>query len=147
MTMEKDTELARQIVKSISYLERHRRRFINEHLKEQGLRGSMFLAIMYLNRHPGSSQDSLCSELLIDKGNVARMCRHLEEMGYIWRDQSAVDRRQNQLYLTDSGKEQVAHIRKLFEEWRQIATADMSEEDCRLLTKLLVHMTENVSSL
>lgn len=144
---ENDTDLARRIAKSISYLERHRRRYINEHLKEQGLRGSMFLAITYLNRNPGSSQDKLCSELLIDKGNVARMCRHLEELGYLYREQSATDRRQYQLYLTDSGKEQVAHIRKLFEQWRQIATQGMSEDDCRVLTELLVRMTDNISTM
>lgn len=144
---ENDPDLARRIVKSISYLERHRRRYINEHLKEQGLRGSMFLAIMYLNRHPGSSQDSLCGELLIDKGNVARMCRHLEDMDYLYREQSTADRRQYRLYLTDSGKEQAAHIRTLFEQWRQIATRDMSEDDCRVLTELLVRMTDNITAM
>ena len=143
---ERDSDRARQIAKSISYLERHRRRFINEHLKDRGLRGSMFMAIIYLNRCPGSSQDSLCTELLIDKGNVARMCTRMEEMGLLYRDQSALDRRQNQLYLTDKGREQIPHIRKLFEQWREMATRDMSEEDCRVLTELLVRMTENVAA-
>lgn len=144
---ENDSDLARQIAKSISYLERHRRRYINEHLKEEGLRGSMFLAIAYLNRHPGSSQDRLCSELLIDKGNAARMCRQMEEMGLLYREQSTEDRRQYQLYLTDSGREKFPHIRKLFEQWRQIAMENFSADDCRVLTELLIKMTHNVSNM
>ena len=142
-----DTDFARNIVKSISYLERHRRRFINEHLEQYGLRGSMFLTLMFLNRCPGSSQDKLCGELLIDKGNAARMCRRLEEMGYICRSQSEADRRQNELYLTDSGKEQVGHIKKLLGEWKQIATSGISDEECQMLTALLLRMRENVSNL
>ena len=145
--MEIETDFARHIVKSISYLERHRRRFINEHLKDRGLRGSMFLTLMFLNRNPGSSQDKLCSELLIDKGNVTRMCRRLEDLGYIRRDQSQLDRRQNRLYLTDEGRKQDEYIKTLLEEWRKLATVDMSEDDCRLLTGLLIRMTENVSGM
>lgn len=141
---EKSHDFDRQIVRTISYLERSRRRYINDNLRDSGMRGSMFLAILYLNRHPGSSQDMVAAELLHDKGNIARMCRRLEELGYIYRDQSETDRRQNQLYLTESGKVQLAHIKELLGQWRCTAMSGMSDEETGELIRLLTHMMDNV---
>lgn len=141
------SETARAMVRCISHLERHRRKYINEHLKDKDIRGSMFLALTYLNHNPGSSQDKLCSELLIDKGNAARLCRQLEEAGYIRREQSPLDRRQNMLFLTEFGEEQLPYIRKYTQEWASSATAGMTDEELNILISLLQRMKENIHSL
>ncbi len=140
-------DISRIIVKCISHLERHRRKYMNENLKEKDIRGSMFLAIMYLAHNPGSSQDRLCSELLIDKGNAARLCRQLEEIGYIKREQSPLDRRQNMLFLTEYGEAQLPFIRQYLHSWSDAATSGFTSEELEILVSLLQRMKENVHSM
>jgi DNA-binding MarR family transcriptional regulator len=147
MTIEKDHDITRSIIRCISHLERHRRKFINENLKDSNLRGSMFLALTFLKHNPGCSQDKLCNELLIDKGNAARLCRQLEETGYITRQQSPEDRRQNMLFLTEKGEEQIVQIRESLGQWRSAATEGMTDEEVEILARLLTQMKENVSKL
>lgn len=142
-----NNETARIIARCISHLERHRRKYLNENLKEQEIRGSMFLALTYLSHNPGSSQDKLCNELLIDKGNAARLCRQLEETGYIRREQSPIDRRQNMLFLTEYGEAQLPIIRKYLQAWTSAATAGMTEEEMNTLISLLLRMKENIHTL
>lgn len=143
-----DTSLEniRKIIRSISFLEKHRRRYINEHLRDKNLHGAMFSALLFLNRYPGCKQDTLCEELTADKGNGARMCRNLEKLGYIRRQQSSIDRRKYQLYLTEEGEALIPGIHELLNQWRMIVSRNMTEDENRILMELLTHMSENVQN-
>ena len=136
-------DFARNIVGYIARLERQRRHYLDEHLHDYKLHGSMFLIILFLDRNPGSSQDNLCEYLLIDKSGVARKCRRLEDFGYIKREQSPDDRRQNSLFLTDNGQRLLPVIRELLSKWREIVTKDMNESDQKELMRLLELMEKN----
>jgi len=136
-------DFARNIVRYISRLERQRRHYLDEHLQQYKLYGSMFLIILFLDRNPGSSQDNLCEYLLIDKSGVARKCSRLEELGYIKREQSPADRRQNSLFLTENGQKLLPVIRELLSNWREIVTKNMDESDQKELMRLLEIMEKN----
>ncbi|HAA26036.1 MAG TPA: hypothetical protein DCE11_07970 [Ruminiclostridium sp.] len=136
-------DFARNIVRYISRLERQRRHFLDEHLRSYKLHGTMFLIILFLDRNPGASQDNLCEYLLIDKSGVARKCSRLENLGYIKREQYPGDKRQNSLFLTESGKKLLPVIRELLSNWREIVTKDMNENDQKELIRLLELMEKN----
>ena len=136
-------DFARNIVRYISRLERQRRHYLDEHLQQYKLYGSMFLIILFLDRNQGSSQDNLCEYLLIDKSGVARKCSRLEELGYIKREQSPADRRQNSLFLTENGQKLLPVIRELLSNWREIVTKNMDESDQKELMRLLEIMEKN----
>jgi len=142
--MSKDRqEYARDIVRCIARLERQRRRYLDEHLSDKKLHGSMFLMMLFLDRSPGSMQEDLCSFLGIDKSGIARKCRRMEDLGYLRREQSQQNRRQNRLYITDSGRELLPRIRELLSEWRDIVTDGMDEREQEQLLRLLELMMEN----
>ena len=145
--MDEKREFSRDIIKYISRLERQRRRYINEHLRARKLHDSMFMAILSLGREPGTSQDYLCEVLCIDKSNIARLCRQMEDLGYIRREQSQEDRRQNKLYLTDNGGELLLEIRGLLLQWRAAVTDGMDERENKELLRLLEHMMHNIAKL
>ncbi|NLG89532.1 MAG: MarR family transcriptional regulator [Clostridiaceae bacterium] len=136
-------DFARNIVRYISRLERQRRHYLDEHLRSYKLQGSMFLIILFLDRNPGASQDNLCEYLLIDKSGVTRKCSRLESLGYIKREQSPDDKRQNSLFLTEDGKKLLPVIRELLSNWREIVTKDMDENDQKELMRLLELMEKN----
>ncbi len=138
-----NTEFTREILRYISHLERQRRRYLDEHLRDKKLFGSMYMVILFLEKEPGSSQDELGAFLGIDKSAVARKCRRIEDAGYIRREQSQDDRRQNKLYLTESGKDLLPLIRSLLQKWRKAVTAGMDEHDQKELLRLLENMMDN----
>ena len=140
----KKQEFAREIVRYVSTLERKRKQYLDKHLNEYKLHGSMFFIILFLDRNPGSIQDDLCAHLGIDKSGIARKCSRLEALDYIKREQSNVDRRQNMLYLTSKGNELLPIIRSLLAKWRVKVTNNMNMSEQKELFKLLELMIENI---
>jgi DNA-binding MarR family transcriptional regulator len=141
--MDKESnDFTRDIIRYIRRLEQQRRRYLDEHLREKKLYGLMFSAVLFLERSPGAGQDELIAYLGIDKSGVARICTKLENRGYIRRKRAQQDRRQNKLYLTDSGCELLPVIHGLLQQWRKIVTADMDEHDQKELLRLLGQMMD-----
>ena len=134
---------SRNIARYIGRLEKFRRRFLNNRLQAHKLKGSMFLILLYLNKNPGSSQDSLADFVGIDKSGIARMCRKMDDLGYISREQDDANRRQYNLCLTDSGRELIPVIRDLLTEWSDGMTAGMSIQEKKELIRLLEMMADN----
>lgn len=140
-------EFSRNIIRHITRLERQKRHYLDENLRSFKLHGEMFMIILYLDRHPGSSQDNLSEYLLIDKSGVARKCSRLEELGYIKREPSQDNRRQNELHLTENGQALLQVIRSLLAKWREIATKDMTEHEQKELLRLLELMEKNALNM
>lgn len=138
-------EFTRNIVRCISRLERQRRRYLDENLHACKLYGAMFFIVLFLDREPGSSQDDLVEFLGINKSGITRKCRRMEDLGYIRREQSQEDRRQNKLYLTGQGRELLPVIRGSLSNWRGIATKGMDINDQKELLRLLECMLHNTT--
>ena len=140
-------DFARYIARDITQLERYRRRYINERLKDKEYQGLMYSAILFLKFNAGACQDKLCAEIMIDKGNGTRLCRQMEDLGYIRREQSKIDRRQNLLYLTELGEEQIPFIEDVMVSWREMITAGFTDEECTQLLDLLGKMVDNLHEI
>lgn len=136
-------DFTKDILRYITRLEQQRRRFLDEHLRDKNLYGSMYLVLLYLEKEPGASQDELVTFLSIDKSGVARICRKLEDLTYIRRERSRDDRRLNQLYLAEPGRDLLPIIRNHMQQWRKIVTAGLDEHDQKELLRQLGHMMGN----
>jgi DNA-binding MarR family transcriptional regulator len=136
-------DFTKDILRYITRLEQQRRRYLDEHLREKKLYGSMYMVLLYLEKEPGASQDELATFLSIDKSGVARICRKLEDLTYIRRERSRNDRRQNKLYLVESGRDLLPIIRSLMHQWRKAVMAGLDERDQKELLRQLGHMMDN----
>ena len=105
-------EFPRLLGRSITYLHRQRNKFMGERLKPYGFIGAMHMILLYIARNPGTTQDAIVSHMYIDKCNVARRTKRLEELGYIRRETGKTDRRENNLYLTEAGEELAPYCRE-----------------------------------
>ena len=79
--------------------------------------------------------------MFIDKCNVARRTKKLEALGYLYRETNQNDRRQNNLYLTEKGRELVPIIRSYMGQWGREITAGLTDEERTTLIGLLTKMT------
>ena len=66
------------------------------------------LALMsYVLEHPGCTQGEIASFLYISPASVATSCKRLEQEGLLERRVDPVNRRKNQLYVTEAGAEAI----------------------------------------
>ena len=96
-------------------------------------------AVTFLHR--SRTQDSIANHMFIDKCNVARRTKKLEDLGYLYRETDRNDRRQNNLFLTEKGRELVPVIRTYLGQWGQGITAGLTDQECATLLSLLTKMT------
>lgn len=131
----------RELGRAVTFLHRSRARFMNERLRDFGFSGAMYLILLHIERHPGTTQDNIANHMFIDKCNVARRTKKLEALGYLYRETDQNDRRQNNLYLTEKGQELAPVIRSYMAQWGRNITAGLTEEECSTLIALLTKMT------
>ena len=72
----------RELGRAVTFLHRSRSRFMSERLRDYGFSGAMYLILLHIERHPGTTQDSIANHMFIDKCNVARRTKKLETLGY-----------------------------------------------------------------
>ncbi len=141
----KHSEFSKNIGRAISRLNRLRKRYMNERLRQFGLSGPLYMFLITLDKMPGASQDYLVERYYMDKGNVARGTKRLLDLGYIRRETDPDDRRQNNLYLTDSGRELLPTIYTLLSEWSRIMTDNFTDSERDMAIDLLERMLDNSS--
>lgn len=137
---EQPRDFTRELGRAVTFLHRNRSKFMGERLREYGFSGAMYMMLLHVDYHPGATQDSIATHMYIDKSNVARRIKQLEELGYIRRETDRLDRRQNNLYLTDRGKELVPLIREYLSQWGQSISAALTETERDALLSLLAKM-------
>lgn len=133
-------EYTRELGRSLTCLYRSRNKFMGEHLRDYGFSGAMYMILLHVDRHPGASQDSIATHMYIDKCNVARRTKKLEELGYLYRETDQADRRQNNLYLTGRGRELVPVVKTYLAQWGEHITADLDNSEKDTLIALLTRM-------
>lgn len=106
--------------------------------------GVMHLIVLYVSRHPGSSQEEITGFYALDKASVARDARRLEDLGHIERNIIPENRRQYKLFLTDTGREMIRIIDRAEDQFQKSLAADISPEDWGQLELLLKRLEENV---
>ena len=127
---ERLADFPRDLSRSFTYLHRQRKRYMDDRLRTYGFVGGMPMILLYINRHPGTTQDAIVSHMYIDKCTVA-------ELGYISRETGKEDRRENNLYVTETGEKLVPVIREILQDWAKSVTRDLSDEERILLITLL----------
>lgn len=138
---ERSSHFTRELGRAVTFLSRSRKRFMNERLRDYGFSGAMYMILLHIERHPGTTQDSIANHMFIDKCNVARRTKKLEALGYLYRETNQNDRRQNSLYLTEKGRELVPIIRSYMGQWGREITAGLTDEERATLIGLLTKMT------
>ena len=103
----------------------------------------MHMFITFLHRHPGMSQDTICSTFYIEKCTVSKRVKQLETLGYIRREVDENDRRQNKLFLTEKGEEMVPVIISCLDEWSSKIADGISQEEREAVLHAMEVMRSN----
>lgn len=94
----------------------------------------ILLAIYYTGV---SKQDEMVEYIDIDRSNISRSLKKLEEYGYILKKKNKTDMRSFSIVLTEKGKEIKNKIIEIRSNLKKVFGLDMSKEELKLLTVFL----------
>ena len=78
---------------------------LNPVCRECGLTLQQFRILIELDRHPGRKTGDLSDTVGIQRGNIASICKKMEQNGWVERRRSQEDERIVMVSLTDKGRD------------------------------------------
>ncbi|MBQ7278330.1 MAG: winged helix-turn-helix transcriptional regulator [Clostridia bacterium] len=98
----------------------------------------------YVLEHPGCTQEEAAKWLYISAASVAASCKRLEKEGLIERRVDPVNRRRNQLFVTEAGQRLTVDKRAMLDRVNERAFENISPEDRQTLCRILDKMQDNL---
>lgn len=96
--------------------------------------------LILLEENPGMSQMSLSNLLSTDRATIMAMVSRMEERGLIYRTPSQVDRRRQELYLTDAGVDLLQRAKALIKAHEERFKSLFNAEELESLMAFLRRM-------
>ena len=98
----------------------------------------------YILEHPGCTQGEIADFLYISAASVATSCKRLEKEGLIERRVDPVNRRKNQLFVTEAGEKLTLAKRELFSAVNERTFAHIAPADLTAFSRVLDQMMDNL---
>ncbi len=127
--------------------------YLHEALLEKGLDLSkeQMIVLKKLHDNNGMNQNELAFLTFRNKSSLTRLLSKMEKKKYIIREQSKEDKRINNVYLTDSGREVFVNtgpvIKSLMNTMEQNISREEIDQIIRVLQKIQFNFTAKTASL
>ena len=118
--------------------------FMRKLALEAGIPDSYRMIVMYLARHPGTSQKDLAEHCQTTPAAVSQTIREMQLTGYITKETSTEDKRFAKLYLTEKGQSSADRIRTKIHEADRIITSAITKEKETELIEVLNLLSETI---
>ncbi len=134
----------------LSLLFRCNKEFSHEKIRKQELSDTECMICSYIYSHENCSQDDVSAALKTDKTTVGKALTSLENKACVVRIQDEEDKRIKRLSLTDVGREKVAELIDIHNNWLHDIMTCLSEEEqkqfenyCKRLLAAAEKLTED----
>jgi MarR family transcriptional regulator, transcriptional regulator for hemolysin len=132
---------------SITDVGRLLRTVFERRVRAFGLTRSQWLIIARVHRRPGLSQSEIADLLEIEKAPAGRLIERMEAKGWLERRNDLADRRINRLHLTPEAERLHATIWPIAEATVDNALGDLSAQERRHLTRLMIRVKARLLAL
>lgn len=122
----------------------HNRIFEKKVVTSLGLHRSQHMLLMCLSENNGISQKELASRLKISPAAVAVTLNKLEKSGFIVRNESMSDGRQNSVILTEKAKRVIDKTHIIFTELDNVMVSGLTETELEIFAHCLKKMFANL---
>ena len=114
---------------TLNLLFRCNKEFSHEKIRRQELSDTECMICSYIYSHENCSQDDVSVALKTDKTTVGKALMSLEKKNCVLRVQDAADKRVKRLSLTDTGREKIAALADLHNNWLEKILTCLSREE------------------
>ncbi|MEG0894948.1 MAG: MarR family transcriptional regulator [Oscillospiraceae bacterium] len=133
--------------KLINFLSKKSVIYLDNKLCKYNLNYSYAIYLMHICWTPGIKQDELTKHLQYHRSTTIRTTKHLEDNGYITKQECCDDKRTFILFPTDKGNELLKTIESLRQEWTELVLKDLSEEEKSSICKYLFDFNEKARGI
>lgn len=132
-------ENTRILMQSLLKVQSSFRQSIQRNLKKHGidLTFEMLQTMVYLWRQDGINQQEIATKVFKDKASMTYLLNHLATRGLVRREEDPNDRRNNNIYLTESGKEYGVKVKPILDEIYTTASQKTDSADFDLCINYL----------
>jgi len=109
----------------------------NHLVSEFGITQSIGYLLININEKDGTTVSQAATLLGLKSTSLSRMLRQVEEMGLIYRESNAGDKRSVKIYLTETGKQKRHQARVLVRQFNNYLDDHISENDREALIRIL----------
>jgi DNA-binding MarR family transcriptional regulator len=102
--------------------------------------------LIYLVTNEKANQDSIAQYYMIDKGAIAKTIKKLENKNYINRQTNKKNQREKLITLTATGKSIIDEMKSLQNEWNDILSSGITEEELNLFTDIAMKISKNATN-
>lgn len=113
-------------------------------LAELDLTQKQCATLQLISANPGVSQVDLAATLGTDRATMMAMVDRLDQRGFLSRKRSPVDRRRQELYLTDLGAETTAKAREVIARHERRFTQRFTKAELKTLIAALTRVHQQV---
>ena len=85
--------------------------------------------LLFIRRHDGINQDGICTYFLLNKTTVTKALDRMEQKGYITRKTNECNKRENHVYLTETGQEAAKTVIAAFSRFEQECLSVLEPEE------------------
>lgn len=132
---------------TISLLTKYAKEYGHAQIREAGVSNTEHKICTFLYFHSSVYQDMVANTLMLDKTTVAKALVSLEERGFIIRIQNPDNRRKNILNITDAGKETIADIIGIYDEWLEKVESCLSDIEKEQLHDYCMRLLEKAKEI
>ncbi len=115
---------------------------LKKNLDEEDINKAEFPFLIRIRYSKKTTQKELVELFKVSEGYTAKLLRKFEDKGYITRHEDPDNRRIKIVELTKKGIEKTDRLAKIIEQWEAEVTSDMTQEEVKLLKKLLFKVVE-----
>ena len=112
-------------------------RYATAELKELGVSYGQLPFLLYIGKHPSTSQGALKKATQADWGHAKRSVDRLIEAGFVERFCDPTDKRRSLLLLSPKGEDAYRFCHELFHRWDEAHLGALNEEEEAQLLRLL----------
>lgn len=129
---------------SVSVLTRGAGIYFQKNLKPFGLGPGQQAYLLALSPGEHIIQDELATRLKVDKANVTRAIKGLEQLGYIDRQIPPLDKRSKLISLSSEGLKVRVQLETLASDWVSSLKSVLTQEEWETTVRSLAKMAESI---
>lgn len=128
----------------INIFYRYGKKLLEKMLAEKNISMQELIVILVINEADGIFQSKLINFTGLDKSNLSKFLKQMEDKNYIYRLEDEKSGGQNRCYLTEDGKNLLPCLEKTVVDWKNTITKDIEDDELLVFKEVSSDISNNL---
>lgn len=128
----------------INIFYRYGKKLLEKMLADKNISMQELIVILVIDKAGGIFQSRLIKFTGLDKSNLSKFLKSLEDRNLIYREECPDSQGQNTCYLTEQGQALVPYLKETLDDWKNLITKDIEEEKIKYFSEVSFDISKNI---